>query len=367
MTVSELPISTIVGLGAFVTGLIFGAVANRTHFCTMGALSDIVFMGDWKRFRSWMLALAIGLIGTQAMQSAGMIDLSKSIYLQGAIGWAGAVIGGLLFGFGMTMAGGCGNKTLVRLGAGNLKSLVTFMVIALFAYMTLKGFIGLARVQMDSLTAIAVAGKAANQGIPALLAMIGIPASVAQWGTVAVIGGGLLVFCLKDGEFRSSPADLFGGLVIGLLIVAGWWVTGVLGNDEFEPTAIASFTFVAPIGDTMQYLMTFTGSTINFGIAAVGGVIVGSFLAAIASKTFAFEAFAGTEDMGRHLIGAAMMGVGGVLSMGCTIGQGLTGMSTLSITSLIALGSVIFGGVWGLKYMEEGEVGAALKAVFARG
>jgi uncharacterized membrane protein YedE/YeeE len=365
--VSDLPISTIVGGGAFVTGLIFGAVANRTNFCTMGALSDIVFMGEWKRFRSWMLALAVGLIGSQAMQAAGMIDLGKSIYLQGAIGWAGAIIGGLLFGFGMTMAGGCGNKTLVRLGAGNLKSLVTFLVIALFAYMTLKGFIGLARVQMDGATAISVAGKAANQGIPALLAALGIPAAAAQWLSVGVIGGGLLVFCFKDHEFRESPADIIGGLVIGLLIPAGWWVTGVLGGDEFEPTALASFTFVAPIGDTLQYLMTFTGSTINFGIAAVGGVITGSFLASVSARTFSIEAFTDSSDMGRHLIGAAMMGTGGVLSMGCTIGQGLTGMSTLSVTSLIALASVIFGGVWGLKYMEEGSVGGALKAVFARG
>jgi uncharacterized membrane protein YedE/YeeE len=367
MTVTELSISTIVGGGAFATGLIFGAVANRTNFCTMGALSDIVFMGEWKRFRAWMLALAVGLIGSQAMQAAGMLDLGKSIYLQGAIGWAGAIIGGVLFGFGMTMAGGCGNKTLVRLGAGNLKSLVTFMVIALFAYMTLKGFIGLARVQMDSLTAIPVAGKAANQGIPALLAMIGLPAAAAQWLCVGVIGGGLLIFCFKDHEFRESPADIIGGLLIGLLIPAGWWVTGVLGADEFEPTALASFTFVAPIGDTLQYLMTYTGSTINFGIAAVGGVIVGSFLAAISSKTFAIEAFTDASDMGRHLIGAAMMGTGGVLSMGCTIGQGLTGMSTLSVTSVIALASVIFGGVWGLKFMEEGSVGTALKAVFSRG
>ena len=362
---SELPISTIVGGAGFVAGLVFGAVANRTNFCTMGALSDIVFMGEWKRFRAWMMALAVGLIGSQALHAAGMLDLGKSIYLQGSIGWAGAILGGLLFGFGMTMAGGCGNKTLVRLGAGNLKSLVTFMVVALFAYMTLKGMIGLARVQMESATNIAVG--AANQGVPALLVAAGLPGAMAQWLPVLVVGGGLLVFCLKDHEFRSSPADLLGGILIGLLVPAGWWITGVLGADDFDPTPLASFTFVAPIGDSVMYLMTFTGSTINFGIAAVAGVIVGSFLAAKATGSFHFEAFADVPDMGRHLVGAAMMGTGGVLAMGCTIGQGLTGISTLSVTSFVALAAIVFGGVWGLKYMEEGSVGAALKAVFARG
>jgi uncharacterized membrane protein YedE/YeeE len=367
MTVSELPISTLVGGAAFLVGIIFGATAQRTNFCTMGALSDIVFMGDWNRFRAWMLAVAIGVVSTQAMHASGMIDIGKSIYLSGAIAWSGAVLGGLMFGFGMTLAGGCGNKTLVRIGGGNLKSVVTFMVVGLFAYMTLKGLIGLARVQMEAVTNVAIAGKAANQGIPALLAAMGLPETLARWGVTAAIGGGLLVFCFKDHEFRSSPNDMIGGVIIGLMVPAGWWVTGVLGADEFEPTMLSSFTFVAPIGDTLQYLMTFSGSTINFGIAAVGGVIVGSFLSSITSNSFHVEAFSDSSDMLRHLLGAALMGTGGVLAMGCTIGQGLTGMSTLSITSVIALFSILFGGVWGLKFMEEGSVGGALKAVFARG
>ena len=364
---SELPITTIVGGAAFVAGLIFGATAQRTNFCTMGALSDIVFMGDWRRFRAWMLALAVGMIASQAMHHAGLIDLGKSIYLQGPLAWAGAIIGGLLFGFGMTLAGGCGNKTLVRIGGGNLKSLVTFLVVGLFAYMTLKGLIGLGRVQIESLTNVAMAGTAANQGLPALLAALGLAEGVARWLVVAAVAGGLLVFCFKDADFRAAPHDIVGGLIIGLMVPAGWAITGVLGNDEFDPVQLSSFTFVAPIGDTMMYLMTYTGSTINFGIAAVGGVIAGSFLSSLAGRSFHVEAFSDAADMGRHLVGAAMMGIGGVMAMGCTIGQGLTGISTLSATSVFALAAILFGGVWGLKYMEEGSVGAALKAVLARG
>ncbi|MBI2235926.1 MAG: YeeE/YedE family protein [Magnetospirillum sp.] len=363
----DIPLTTVVGGAAFIAGAVFGATANRTNFCTMGAISDAVFMGDFKRFRAWMLAVAVGIVASQGMVAAGMVDLGKSIYLGANIGWAGAVLGGLMFGFGMTMAGGCGNKTLVRIGGGNLKSVMVFMIVALFAYMTLKGPIALARIQMEGLTNVSAAGLGlANQGLPAVLAKLGLSAGPARWLAVAAVAGGLVVWCFKDAEFRASPRDMLGGVVIGLMVPTGWWITGVLGADDFEPTQLASFTFVAPMGDGMQYLMTFTGSTINFGIAAVAGVIFGSFLVSAATRSFHFEAFSDAGDMLRHMFGAALMGIGGVLAMGCTIGQGLTGMSTLSLTSAIALGSIIFGGVLGMKYLEEGSLGGAVKAVFAR-
>lgn len=360
---SDIPIPMLVAGAAFLAGLIFGATAQRTNFCTMGALSDIVFMDDWKRMRAWMLAVAVGIAVSQGLQVAGMIDLSKSIYLGATIGWAGAILGGLMFGFGMTMAGGCGNKTLVRIGGGNLKSLVVFMVVGIFAYMTLRGLVALGRIQIEQATSFRVEG---DQSLPTLLAALGLAKDTGRWLVMALLSGGLAVWCFKDAEFRSSPRDILGGIVIGLMVPTGWWITGVLGADEFEPTALASFTFVAPIGETLQYLMTFTGATINFGIAAVGGVIAGSFLASITSNSFHVEAFSDSSDMRRHLIGAALMGMGGVMAMGCTIGQGLTGMSTLSVTSLVALASIIFGGVVGLKYMEEGTLGGALRAVFVR-
>ena len=178
---------------------------------------------------------------------------------------------------------------------------------------------------------------------------------------------GLLLFCFKDSDFRSSPANITAGLIIGLLVSAGWYLTGVIGQDNFEPTPLASFTFIAPTGDSIQYLMTFTGATINFGIAVVGGVIAGSFIMSRVRGEFRIESFTTADDFVRHIVGATMMGVGGVLSLGCTIGQGITGMSTLALGSLIALLAIIFGGVWGLKYLEEGSVGGALKEIFSRG
>ena len=315
-----------------------------------------------------MLATGTAVLISQAMQLAGAVDLNRSIYLGATLGWAGAIVGGLMFGFGMTLAGGCGNKTLVRLGAGNLKSLFVAIVIGIFAYMTLRGLLGVVRVQLNGATGIDLSGVAASQGIPDLLAgLTGVAADTLRWIVALLLGGGLLIFCFKDKAFRASPRDIAAGLIVGALVPAAWYATGVIGFDDFDPAPLASFTFVAPTGESLIYLMTFTGATINFGIAVIGGVIAGSFLMAQATRGFRFESFTDSGDMLRHIVGAALMGTGGVLAMGCTIGQGITGMSTLALGSIIALASIIAGGVWGLKYLEEGSLGGALKAVIQRG
>jgi hypothetical protein len=177
---------------------------------------------------------------------------------------------------------------------------------------------------------------------------------------------GLLWYCFKDAEFRASPPNIAGGLIIGALIPVGWLITGVVGADDFEPVPLASFTFVAPVGESLMYLMVFTGATINFGIAVVGGIIAGSFLMAMTTNTFRIESFADASDVLRHFGGGALMGVGGVLALGCTIGQGTTGMSTLAAGSMIALASILVGGWFGVKHLEEGTVGGALRAMVAR-
>ena len=364
----EMPVTTVVGIAGFLAGIVFGATANKTNFCTMGALSDIVFMEDYSRFRSWMLAVAVAIIGSQALHISGQVDLYESIYQTTDLGWLGAIIGGLIFGFGMTMAGGCANKNLVRIGGGNLKSIVVVIVMGVFGYMTLRGLVGLARIELEAISNIDLSemGLASQGMIDMLAAVIGGEAESLRPGFTAVFAGALLIYCFKDAGFRSSPLNIFGGLIVGAMVPLGWWITGVLGFDDFEPMPLFSFPFVSPAGESIQYLMTFTGATINFGIATVGGVIVGSFLMALATKSFHIEAFTDTDDMKRHLFGAAIMGIGGILSLGCTIGQGITGMSTLAVGSLIALVSIIIGGLIGLKYMEEGNLGGAIKALMAR-
>ncbi|MBM3572804.1 MAG: YeeE/YedE family protein [Alphaproteobacteria bacterium] len=361
-------VNTIVATAGFVAGIVFGATAQRTNFCTMGALSDIVFMDDHRRFRAWMLAIAVAMIGSQALHMTGVIDLGRSIYLAANFGWLGAILGGLLFGFGMTLTGGCGNKTLVRLGAGNLKSIVVFLFLAISAYMTLRGLLGVARVNVIEVTNLDLKARGLDaQGLPDMLSALGLPQRLARGLAVCAIAGACLVYCLKDAAFRASPPHLASGLIIGALIPAGWLITGVLGADDFNPTPLATFTFVAPAGETVQYLMTYTGATINFGIAVVAGVIAGAFVMAKATGTFKLESFVDADDFLRHMLGGVMMGAGGVLALGCTIGQGISGLSTLALGSLLAFASIVAGGVLGFKYLEEGSVGGALRALLARG
>lgn len=364
-----IPVKTLVPILGFGLGLIFGATAQRTNFCTMGAISDIAVMGDWNRFRAWLLAIAVAILGSQGLQAMGLIELNRSVYLTTNFGWFGSILGGLLFGFGMTMAGGCGSKTTVRLGAGNLKSLVVFIVLAVFSYMTMRGLIGAARMRVEDVANVNLkAVGLAAQGVPDLLARLTpLGPAWARWLTVIAIGGGFLGFCFSSPSFRSSPRNIAAGLVIGALIPAGWFVTGVIGKDEFDPTPLASFTFVAPVGESLMYLMTFTGATLNFGIAVVGGVILGAFLAAKASGQFRIEAFTNAPDLIRHMIGGALMGVGGVMALGCTIGQGITGMSTLAAGSVLAFASIVAGGFFGMKYLEEGSLSGAFQAFLARG
>lgn len=350
-----LSIKVVMAISGAVVGLLFGFVVERTNFCTMGAISDATAFGDFRRVRAWVLAIAVAVLGTQALHLLGLVDLQKSIYLGTSVGWLGGVIGGLMFGFGMTLAGGCASRNLVRFGAGDLRSLVVLVVLGIFAYMTLRGLTAPPRVALENATNVnLVPLGVAAQGIPDLLAK-GFGASLATIRTAAtvIVVLALLWYCFKDAEFRGSPLHILSGVGVGAVIVAGWWATGVLGFDEFEPTRPSSLTYTAPVGNALVYLMTFTGATIDFGIASVGGAIVGAYLSAILRKSFSVAAFADRGDLVRNMVGAALMGVGGVMALGCTIGQGLTGISTLSLGSLVSLAALVVGGIVGIKYLES--------------
>ena len=341
-----------VALWGFLVAMAFGAIANKTNFCTMGAVSDWVFLDDKNRLRAWFLAIGIAILGTQFLQSQGHIDLGKSIYLAANFGWLGHALGGFLFGVGMTLAGGCGQRTLVRVGGGNLKSLVVMLLIGITAYTTLRGLLAPVRINAVEITNIDLAARnIPDQGIVALLrAATGIEdANILRWAVAAVAGLGLTVFSLASADFRKSFKDLLAGVSIGFFVVAGWYITGKIGFDEFEPVRLESYTFVAPVGENLNYLMTYTGSTINFGIAAVFGIIAGSFLYAVLSGNFSIETFNSRQDMINHVIGGVLMGFGGVLALGCTIGQGVTGMSTLALGSVITLATIIFGSALTMK------------------
>jgi len=355
----------IVTLGGFVLAFIFGAVANRTNFCTMGAVSDVVNMGSWGRMRMWLLAIAVAILGTHALQLTGLIDLTKSIYVQPNVRWVSYVLGGFLFGIGMTLGRGCGSKTLVRLGGGSLKSLVVFTFLGIAAYMTLKGLFGIWRTRwIDPIATDLAASNVPRQDLPTIIAAwTGASLPSVELAIALAVAGALLVFVFKDRDFRTSFDHVLGGTVVGLVIVGGWYVTGHLGfaenPDTLENTffgtnshTIESLSFTAPVGYTLELLMLWSDRSLGptFGIGATLGIIAGSFTYAVASKSFRWEGLAGAEDTANHVVGGLLMGFGGVLALGCTIGQGLTGFSTLALGSILAFLAIVAGSALTMRY-----------------
>jgi hypothetical protein len=346
---------------AFALAFAFGAVAHRVSFCTMGAVTDIVTFGDWRRMRMWILAIAVAILGTAALQTYGLIDIGKSIYTSARVPWLSHVVGGFLFGFGMTLASGCGSKTLIRAGAGNLKSLIVLVFLAAAAYMTLKGVFapwranGLDTVRWD------VGAKASD--LPTLAMAAGFASAVRLWLPL-LVAGALLVFTFANRDFRTTPELIIGGLVVGAVIVGGWYVSGHIGYLSEDPQTLEekfvatnsghleSFSFVAPTAYLLELLLLWTDQSrvITFGIAGVLGMLLGSAAMALATRTFRWEGFASVEDTTNHVVGGVLMGFGGVTALGCTIGQGLTGVSTLAVGSILTLAFIIAGCVVAVKY-----------------
>ena len=349
---------------AFVLAAVFGAVATRVNFCTMGAISDVVNFSDWRRMRMWLLAIAVAIAGAAALQNAGQVDLSKSLYTGTRIAWLSLAVGGFLFGFGMTLGSGCGSKTLIRIGGGNLKSLVVFAFFAIAAYMTLKGLFALWRtIALDPMRFDLAGLGTKTSDLPSILAALGLGAGVKQW-LPFVFAAALAGWVLASREFRATREMVIGGIVIGAVIVGGWYVSGHLGYLAEDPATLEekfvatnsgraeSFSFTAPLAYLLELLMLWTDQTrvVTFGIAGVLGMLVGSAGMALATGTFRWEGFTTTEDLVNHVIGGILMGFGGVTALGCTIGQGLTGVSTLALGSFIAFGAIVVGCVAALKY-----------------
>ena len=342
------PASLVAWLGFFLA-LIFGYVANKTSFCTMGAVSDVVNMGEWGRMRAWLLAIAVAILGTNILVYTEYLDISHTFYTQGTVYWFGALSGGLLFGVGMTLAGGCGQRTLVRLGGGNLKSVVVFMFMGYSALVTMNGIL---RIPMDSLLRADLFTLHLNgqQTLPAILDM-NDPMSYLSWALVLFLVLFAFIFASKD--FRENTDNILAGLVVGLVVVAGWYVTGHIGyaENEFMEKAFVgtdsrlaeSMTFVGPMAYTMDLWAYWRDKHVTFGVASVFGVILGSFIYSVFNRSFRWEYFTSPQDMFRHIVGAVLMGFGGITAMGCTIGQAITGVSTLAVSSFIAFFGIVAG------------------------
>ena len=356
--------STVAWLG-FGVAFVLGAISARTQFCTLGAVSDIVNMGDFTRMRMWVMAMAIAILGAQGLYAADLIDLSKAFYTRSNITWLSYVLGGLMFGVGMTLASGCGSRTLVRIGGGNLKSIVVFAFLGIAAYMTMKGLFGVWRVNALDIVAIDVSQHGiATQELGALVApLLNVSKKTAQIILACLVAGPMLIFVLMSRDFRTNLDAWLGGLGYGLAVIAGWYITAHIGFGENADTletmffgtnsrAAESLTFVAPYGYSLELLMLWSDKSliVTFGIASTLGMILGSLAYSLLTRRFRWEGFVNIDDTRNHIIGAVLMGAGGVTAMGCTIGQGVSGLSTLAVGSFFALAAMIIGCAATLKY-----------------
>ena len=366
MNATATNLATIVIGGAFVLAFIFGLVANKTNFCVMGAVSDVVNIGHWGRMRMWLLAIAVAMLGAGWLSYSGQIDLAKSIPQRPTLAWLSLLVGGLCFGVGMTLSGGCANKNLVRVGGGSLRSVVVLVFLAIASYMTLKGLFGQWRASLLDPVSLNLADfgwKDQSLGT-AVSRLTGLSPATAQLATMAVLVLGLLLFVFKDKRFRANRMQIFGAVAIGALVVAGWYVSGHLGFGENPETlevgyfatnsrTLESMSFVGPMAYGLELLMLWTDKSLHltFGIASVLGVVLGSAAYALYARSFRWEGFASLSDLRSQLFGAVLMGFGGVTALGCTVGQGITGLSTLAVGSFIAVGAIVAGSVATLKFL----------------
>lgn len=388
-------ITTTILLWAFGLALILGFFASKTNFCTMGAVSDVVNMGDTGRIRSWVFAIGLAILGVMGLSVAGLTDLSlvssndtaNPPYLTSNFAWPRHLVGGIIFGIGMTLGSGCGNKTLVRLGGGNIKSMFVFLAMGVTAYlMIFTNFSYTAFLSWMEPAFIDLSlSDIENQGLGTVIAhFAGSDVQSTTMIVALILGGLMMLWALLSTDFRKNFDNVLAGIVVALVVVAAWWVTtGQLGQTLLEevemmderPFAIGaqSFTFSQPPGHFIRWVETgFSSNLLTFALVAAFGVAIGSFLYSIIAKKFRIEWFANWKDFAVHIIGGLLMGIGGVLAMGCTIGQGVSGASTMAMGSFITFIAIVFGSALTMKiqyykmvYEEEASFMKALVAGLA--
>ena len=369
----------------FIIAVVLGIVVNKTNFCTMGAVSDLVNMGDSGRLRAWILAATTALIGVVILESLGMVNVSSTLppYRGSEFQWGRYILGGVLFGIGMTFASGCGNKTLIRIGGGNIKSLFVFAVIAVIAYYMVDPFKELPSTWYQTYFSSWLGKASISLDTPQDLGSIAGALIDVSASTMRIILGSLVAiialrYIFRSKDFRSSGDNIFAGVAIGFIVLLAWYFTsniavttddGCVSMTEFfgvwdmvmdfvegKPKngstnlQSQSFTFISPIGQMFGYIgSSFSNAFLTFGVVSVLGVIFGSFIWTMVTRSFRIEWFNSFKDFYMHMIGAVLMGFGGVLGLGCTVGQSISGVSTLALGSFLVFISIVFGSALTMK------------------
>lgn len=335
---------TMVALVGLFGGVLLGLAARMGRFCTLGAIEDLFYGENTLRLRMWGVAIGVSVIGTFALSATGLLDLKQTLYLGRSWNPFANIIGGLLFGYGMALAGNCGYGALARVGGGDLRSLLIVLIMGISAYVTLGG----------PLSSLRIWAFGATEDVSEFSTLAHLAARVSGLQAELcgiVIGCLILALTLLNRDLRRSPSYIFWGAIAGLAIVSGWAGTQWVASNGFDATPVVSHTFSAPIGETMIYAMTSSGNSISFGTGSVIGVLLGALLGSLIKGHFRWEACEDPRELRRQILGAVLMGIGAVVAIGCSVGQGLSAFSVLAYSAPLTLACILAGAAIGLRQL----------------
>ncbi|SHE75223.1 hypothetical protein SAMN05444279_107114 [Ruegeria intermedia] len=341
--IGEANTAALVGLAG---GVALGLAARIGRFCTLGAIEDLLYGADSRRLKMWAIAIGVAVIGVHLAIATGRFDSGATAYLDRVWNPVGTILGGLMFGYGMALSGNCGYGALARLGGGDLRSFVIVVVMGLSAYFVMSGPLARARVWLFS----EETGATTQQGFAQLLEGFGISPLL----TGLTVGAMLILTATVRARMRPSGKQCLWAVVVGLAIVSGWVGTFWIATTGFDAEPIETHTFAAPIGDTIIYAMTASGNALSFSVGSVMGVVIGAALGSYSKGHFRWEACEDPRELRRQILGAAIMGPGAILAVGCSIGQGISAFSVLAFSAPVAFVSIFVGAAVGLRQMIVG-------------
>ncbi len=339
--------------GGFVCGFAAGAAARYGRVCSMSAVEDALIGRDFRAAKAWGLALAVALVLTQILSMFWPLDWTASVYGAPVLDVLGTFVGALIFGFGMALVGTCSFGLLVRAGSGDMRAVVSACVVGISAFTVTAGVLAPLRLLLTTPVTVDTTsfGGPMISGIAGQL--FGIDRGQAGLVAAFALAFVLVAAAILDRRLRRRPRLLLAAVVMGASIAGGWLVTA-MALERLDTARLESLSFVAPVGRLLVQIMTDQLRDASFGVAAVVGVVAGASATAILKKEVRWEAFDDVREMRRHMLGALLMGIGGVLARGCTIGQGMTAASALAISAPIVVVGVIVGAKIGLSLLLEG-------------
>ncbi|PVA10698.1 YeeE/YedE family protein [Pelagivirga sediminicola] len=344
---TSLPDAVILALIGFAGGIILGLAARLGRFCTLGAIEDYLYQGDGVRLRMWGLAIGIAGIGTSGLVALGALEPAQTIYHLAPWSPALGIFGGLMFGYGMALAGNCGFGALARFGGGDLRSFVIVLVMGIATFFMLSGPFAHLRLAALELSDMPTPLRSYPDALGAATGIAPV-----LWGFA--LSAALTAWMLCSRDFRRSPRAVTWGAAVGVAIVSGWAGTQWVASARLGAYPVNSHTFTSPLGEALLFLMTSSGGGLTFGVGSVGGVLAGAAAGSLFKGHFRWEACEDPRELKRQVLGAVLMGFGAALAMGCTIGQGISAFSLWTLNAPLVFASIFGGAALGLRQLITG-------------